>query len=92
MHDNSTIIRARGLSRSYRKTVKGEGLSGSLRSLVHRETETVAALRDLDLEVQAGEILGIIGPNGAGKTTLVKLLSGIMRPDSGELEVLGHRH
>ena len=91
MYDNSTIIRAKGLSRSYRKTVKGEGLSGSLRSLFHRRTETVAALRDLDLEVRAGEILGVIGPNGAGKTTLVKLLSGIIRPDSGELEVLGYR-
>jgi ABC-2 type transport system ATP-binding protein len=91
MHETDIIIRAEGLSRSYRKTVKAEGLAGSLRSLFKKKTETVEALRGFDLELRRGERLGVIGPNGAGKTTLVKLLSGIMRPDSGELEVLGHR-
>lgn len=90
MHDNA-IIRAKQLSRSYKKTVKAEGLAGSIRSLFHREIKTVAALCDFTLEVENGEILGIIGPNGAGKTTLVKLLTGILRPESGELEVLGFR-
>jgi len=91
MHDKSSIIRARGLSRSYRKTVKAEGLGGSLRSLVRKRIKIVSALCDFDLDLGRGEMLGVIGPNGAGKTTLVKLLAGIMRPDSGELEILGHR-
>jgi ABC-2 type transport system ATP-binding protein len=91
MHNDTIIVRARRLSRSYTKTIKAEGLSGSLKSLFHKEALTVAALRDFDLELGRGEMLGVIGPNGAGKTTLVKLLSGIMRPDSGELEVLGSR-
>jgi ABC-2 type transport system ATP-binding protein len=89
MNDTSPILSAKGLSRSYRKTVKAEGLSGSLRSLLRKRVETVHALCDFNLELRRGEILGVIGPNGAGKTTLVKLLSGIMRPDSGSLEVLG---
>jgi ABC-2 type transport system ATP-binding protein len=89
-HDD-TIIRATRLSRSYKKSIKAEGLSGSLKSLFHRQVELVPALRDFDLELRRGEMLGVIGPNGAGKTTLVKMLSGIMRPDSGELEVLGSR-
>lgn len=88
---NDIVIRAARLSRSYTKTIKAEGFAGSLRSLFHAEKEVVPALRDFDLEVRRGEILGIIGPNGAGKTTLAKLLTGIIRPDSGELEVLGYR-
>jgi ABC-2 type transport system ATP-binding protein len=91
MHDSDILVRARGLSRSYRKTIKAEGLSGSLKSLFRREKLVVDALADFDLEIRRGEMLGVIGPNGAGKTTLVKLLSGIMRPDSGKLEVLGSR-
>lgn len=89
MHTNELIIKARSLGRDYEKTLKDEGLVGSLRSLFHKRTETIRALEDFDLEARRGEILGLIGPNGAGKTTLVKLLSGIMRPSSGELEVLG---
>jgi ABC-2 type transport system ATP-binding protein len=91
MTDNDTIVRASRLTRSYTKTVKAEGLSGSLKSLFHKTTETVPALRDFDLELKRGEMLGVIGPNGAGKTTLVKMLAGILRPDSGELEVLGFK-
>jgi ABC-2 type transport system ATP-binding protein len=91
MHETDIIIRAKGLSRSYRKTVKGEGLGGCLRSLLRKRVETVNALCDFDPDLRRGETLGVIGPNGAGKTTLVKLLAGIMRADSGELEVLGCR-
>jgi ABC-2 type transport system ATP-binding protein len=47
------------------------------------------ALRDLDVDLAAGEILGFIGPNGAGKSTFVKLLAGLTRPTAGSVEVLG---
>lgn len=49
------------------------------------------ALQDVDLQLQAGEILGFIGPNGAGKTTLIKLMAGLTRASSGEIIVLGER-
>ena len=49
----------------------------------------VPAVRELSLEVGEGEIVGLIGPNGAGKSTTLKMLSGILRPDAGELRVLG---
>ena len=49
----------------------------------------VRAVRDVDLAIRSGEVLGLIGPNGAGKTTLVNVLSGIAAPTSGEGEVLG---
>src|ERR671939_48988 len=50
----------------------------------------LAAVRDVDLEVREGEILGLIGPNGSGKTTLFNLISGIYRPDGGRIR-LGER-
>jgi ABC-2 type transport system ATP-binding protein len=49
----------------------------------------LAAVRDLDLEVEDGEIMGIIGPNGAGKTTILKMIVGLISPTSGRVEVMG---
>jgi len=49
----------------------------------------VEALKGLDLEVRQGEFFALLGPNGAGKTTLISLLSGLARPDAGELSILG---
>ena len=48
------------------------------------------ALVDLTLEIRAGEVFGLLGPNGAGKTTALRLLCGLLAPDSGRLEIAGH--
>ncbi|MEL3950561.1 MULTISPECIES: ABC transporter ATP-binding protein [Streptomyces] len=53
-------------------------------------TPEVRASDGLDIEVGRGEIFGLLGPNGAGKSTLVRQLTGLMRPDSGSVHVLGH--
>ncbi len=49
----------------------------------------VAALDDLSLRVEAGEVFGFLGPNGAGKTTTIRLLLGLIRPSAGSATVLG---
>ena len=49
----------------------------------------LAAVRDLDLEVEDGEIMGIIGHNGAGKTTILKMIVGLISPTSGTIKVMG---
>ncbi|AZK93630.1 MULTISPECIES: ABC transporter ATP-binding protein [Streptomyces] len=53
-------------------------------------TPEVRASDGISLEVRGGEIFGLLGPNGAGKSTLVRQLTGLMRPDAGSVEVLGH--
>ena len=68
-----------------RFTVKEKRKKGSLL----REKKTVYALNDVSFDVEQGELLGYIGPNGAGKSTTVKILSGIMTPDGGEVTVGG---
>ena len=54
-----------------------------------REKQTVEAIRDLSFTVERGEMVGYIGPNGAGKSTTVKMLSGILTPDAGQVTVGG---
>jgi len=51
---------------------------------------TTRALDGVDLEIPAGKVLGLLGPNGAGKTTTVRILTTLLRPDSGEAWVAGH--
>jgi ABC-2 type transport system ATP-binding protein len=47
------------------------------------------ALKDIDLYIEKGEVVGIVGPNGAGKSTLLKVVSGVMKPTKGKVEVNG---
>ena len=54
-----------------------------------RELRLIPALQGISFDVDAGEIVGFIGPNGAGKSTTVKIISGILVPDSGQVEILG---
>jgi ABC-2 type transport system ATP-binding protein len=84
------MIRVRGLSKTFRVHLKDPGFKGSLKALFSRRWQEVHALKGVDLDVEAGEIVGLVGANGAGKTTLVKALAGIIHPTSGTAEVLGY--
>jgi len=77
------------LSKTFRIAVRQPGLWGACRGLVARSYRTVRALNGVSFSIDAGELVGYIGPNGAGKSTTVKVLAGILVPDSGRCEVLG---
>ncbi len=83
------ILEIEGLNKSFRSPVKAAGLSGQVRSLVKREYREIRAVRDVSFSVPRGEMLAFIGPNGAGKSTTIKLITGILYPDSGSISVLG---
>ena len=55
-----------------------------------RAGQCVEALRDVTLDIAAGEFFGLLGPNGAGKTTLISCMAGLCRQDSGDIRILGH--
>jgi ABC-2 type transport system ATP-binding protein len=84
------IIEIENLSKSYRVYQKKEGLRASIRGLFRREYRQVKAVREIDLQVEQGEFVAFLGPNGAGKTTTLKLLSGVINPDSGKCRVMGY--
>ncbi len=77
------------LAKTFRVSLRSAGLWGALRGLVRRRQREVRALHGVSFQLEAGELLGYIGPNGAGKSTTIKILSGILTPDSGRVEVLG---
>jgi len=77
------------LAKSYFVSERAPGLLGAARGLVRRRRRRIEALIDVSFSLDRGEVLGFIGPNGAGKSTTIKILSGILRPDSGRVEVDG---
>jgi ABC-2 type transport system ATP-binding protein len=82
-------IEAEHLSKTFRVAARRPGLLGGLRSVVNPEVRTVAAVSDLSLAIERGEMVGFVGPNGAGKSTTIKMLTGILTPSGGSARVAG---
>lgn len=83
------VILVENLRKEFKKTVKEQGIKGSIKSFFKPEVEIVAAVKDISFSAQKGEILGFIGPNGAGKSTVIKMLTGILTPTSGSCLING---
>lgn len=82
-------IVVQNLRKSFRVSERQPGVAGAVRGLIHRRTRLIPALDGVSFEIAEGELVGYIGPNGAGKSTTVKVLSGILVPDSGTCLVNG---
>jgi ABC-2 type transport system ATP-binding protein len=82
-------IEVKQLTKYFKSFQREAGLKGAFRSFFNRKYENFYALKDVDLHVEKGEILGILGENGAGKTTLIKLLVGLLHPSSGMVNING---
>ena len=84
------IIVAEKLTKSYQAAAKDPGFAGTLRHLFKRKYRTIEAVKAINFTIEPGEVVGFLGPNGAGKTTALKMLTGLLFPTSGRVEVAGH--
>ena len=84
-----SFIEVKQISKTFRLVKKKSGLKEAFKSFFKRDYFYVNAVKDISFSIEKGEIVGYIGPNGAGKSTTIKILSGILVPDSGECVVDG---
>ena len=83
------IVVCSHVCKEFRTPKRQPGLLGGLRTLFTRQYEVKRAVEDVSFILDEGELLGYIGPNGAGKSTTIKMLTGILTPTSGTVEVAG---
>lgn len=83
------MITMEHVSKSYKIAKRNAGFGEACKALFHREYEVIHALDDVSFTIDDGEMVGYIGPNGAGKSSTIKILSGILTPDSGNVYVDG---
>jgi ABC-2 type transport system ATP-binding protein len=82
-----SIIHIENLTKHFKILNRREGLGGALRDLFSGENRTVEAVAGISFDIEAGEIVGYIGPNGAGKSTTIKMMTGILKPTDGVIQV-----
>lgn len=84
-----TVIQIDHLSKTFVVSESEPGILGALKALFYSKKRKIQAIKDLTCKIKAGERVAFIGPNGAGKSTTIKMLTGILHPTSGNIEVLG---
>ena len=82
------VIEVKNLSKSFKVKIKEKGLKGSLKSIVKPKYKTIKAVNDISFDVEEGEMIAFIGPNGAGKSTTIKMLTGILFKNEGDIKVI----
>ena len=89
MKEDETMIELSGITKTFRVARRNAGLGEAVKALFRKEYSTIEALKDVSFTISEGEMVGYIGPNGAGKSSTIKIMSGILTPDSGECKING---
>lgn len=84
--ENMNVITVYQACRSFKVAIQEKN---SLKYILHRQYRQIDAVNNISFSIKQGEIVGFIGPNGAGKSTTIKMLTGILVPSSGSIQVLG---
>lgn len=84
------LIEVNNLQKSYLTYERGHSFKDALISLFVRKEKQISAVKGITFSIGEGEIVGFLGPNGAGKSTTLKILTGVLHPTSGEVEIMGH--
>lgn len=84
------IIQVKNLRKNYVTYERGASFRETVASVFRRKTMTVEAVKGLSFQIKKGEIVGFLGPNGAGKSTTLKMLTGVLHPTSGDVDILGY--
>ena len=84
-----SFITVRNLNKTFKVYERKSGLKEAFKTLIKRKYKLVHAVDDISFDIKKGEIVGYIGPNGAGKSTTIKMLCGILKPDSGSITIAG---
>lgn len=85
-----SFIEVKNVSKTFKISKRCSGVPGMLANLFVPKYERKEAVKNISFNIEKGEMVGFIGPNGAGKSTTIKMLSGILYPDSGEINVGGY--
>ena len=83
------IIRVDSICKDFQIVNKRSGMRGYIKDLFIPRYDKLSALNNVSFSVCQGEIVGLLGPNGAGKSTLIKLMTGILYPSSGDIQIIG---
>ncbi len=83
------MITMEHVNKSYRVAKRSAGMKEACKAFFRRESQRIEALKDVSFSIEDGEMVGYIGPNGAGKSSTIKILSGILTPESGSCLVDG---
>ncbi|MEA5471470.1 ATP-binding cassette domain-containing protein [Spirulina sp. 06S082] len=84
------IITVENLSKTYPVAIKEPGIKGTIAHFFNRTYRQIKAVQNISFSIEPGEIVGFLGPNGAGKTTTLKMLSGLIHPSSGNVNIAGY--
>lgn len=85
----SEFITVENISKTYKINKRGKGIPGMVANLFVPKYELKEAVKNVSFNIDEGEMVGFIGPNGAGKSTTIKMLSGILYPDKGNITING---